>query len=30
MIGVVLSKSGCVMTEVDWAEVKENLFYRLN
>lgn len=30
MIGVVLSKSGCVMTEVDWAEVKENLFYRGN
>ncbi len=27
MIGVVLSKSGCVMTEVDWGEVKENLFY---
>lgn len=27
MIGVVLSKSGCVMTEVNWAEVKENLLY---
>jgi hypothetical protein len=26
-VGIVLSKSGCVMTEVDWEEVKENLFY---
>ncbi len=26
MIGVLLSKSGCVMTEVDWEEVKRMLF----
>jgi hypothetical protein len=28
MIGVVLSKSGCVMTEVDWDEVTKRLSYR--
>ncbi|MCK4476323.1 MAG: DUF116 domain-containing protein [Methanophagales archaeon] len=27
-VGVVLSKSGCVMTKVNWEEVRENLFYR--
>jgi hypothetical protein len=27
MIGIVLSKSGCVMTEVDWEEVRENILY---
>lgn len=30
MIGVVLSKTGCVMTEVDWGDVKRNIVYRLN
>ena len=27
MTGVVLSKTGCVMTEVDWGDVREMLFY---
>jgi len=27
MIGVVLSMSGCVMTEVDWGDVKRDVFY---
>ena len=27
MMGVVLSKSGCVMTEVDWEEVNRTIFY---
>lgn len=30
MMGVVLSKSGCVMTEVNWEEVKRYMCYRLN
>ena len=28
MTGVVLSKTGCVMTEVNWGKVREMLFYR--
>lgn len=28
MVGMVLSKTGCVMTEVNWSELKEMLFYR--
>jgi len=28
MIGVVLSKTGCVMTEVDWGDVMRNIVYR--
>lgn len=27
MIGVVLLKTGCVMTEVNWGDVREMLFY---
>jgi len=27
MTGVVLSKTGCVMTEVNWGDVREMLFY---
>ena len=27
MTGVVLSKTGCVMTEVNWGKVREMLFY---
>lgn len=27
IIGVVLLRCGCVMTDVDWEEVKEKLFY---
>jgi len=28
ILGVVLLRCGCVMTDVDWEEVKEKLFYR--
>jgi hypothetical protein len=28
-VGIVLSKSGCVMTEVDWEEVKKCIRFNL-